>query len=114
MVEFTDVLTREDKEAKNVVSVLKILMILRIKREETWFLDTGLNRRAHYNNWNLKYQISSYIPVAFHNLSGYDAHIFIKGLEIQFNKNNIWVIAENKEKYIMLRYVNFEPSFKVR
>lgn len=35
MVEFTDVLTREDKEAKNVISVLKILMILRIKREET-------------------------------------------------------------------------------
>ena len=36
----------------------------------------------------------------FHNLSGYDAHLFIKELGKKFNKNNIGVIAENKEKYI--------------
>ena len=36
----------------------------------------------------------------FHNLSGYDAHLFIKELGRRFNKNNIGVIAENKEKYI--------------
>ena len=36
----------------------------------------------------------------FHNLSGYDAHLFIKELGKRFNKNDIGVIAENKEKYI--------------
>ena len=37
----------------------------------------------------------------FHNLSGYDAHyLFIKELGRRFKKNDIGVIAENKEKYI--------------
>ena len=36
----------------------------------------------------------------FQNLSGYDAHLFIKELGRRFNKNDIGVIAENKEKYI--------------
>ena len=33
-------------------------------------------------------------------MNGYDAHLFIKELVKRFNKNNIGVIAENKEKYI--------------
>ena len=37
----------------------------------------------------------------FHTLSGYDVHLFIKKLR-KFNKNDIGVIAENKEKYINL------------
>ena len=36
----------------------------------------------------------------FHNLSDYNAHLFIKELGKRFNKNDIGVIAENKEKYI--------------
>ena len=36
----------------------------------------------------------------FHNLSGCDAHLFIKELGKKFNKRDIQVIAENKEKYI--------------
>ena len=36
----------------------------------------------------------------FHNWSGYDAHLFIKELGRKFNKDDIGVIAENKEKYI--------------
>ena len=36
----------------------------------------------------------------FHNLSDYNAHLFIKELGRRFNKNDIGVIAENKEKYI--------------
>ena len=35
----------------------------------------------------------------FHNLSGCDAHLFIKELGRKFNKNDIGFIAENKEKY---------------
>ena len=36
----------------------------------------------------------------FHNLSGYDVHLFIKELGRKFNKDDIGIIAENKEKYI--------------
>ena len=45
----------------------------------------------------------------FHNLSGYDAHLFIKKLGRRFNKNDIRVIAENKEKYI-----SFNVKVKVK
>ena len=50
----------------------------------------------------LKYLITDYIPIVFHNLSGYDAHLFIKELGRRFNKNDIGAIAENMEKYISL------------
>ena len=60
----------------------------------------GLYRGKAHNDCNLKYWIPDHIPIAFHNLSGYDAHLFIKELGKRFNKNDIGVIAENKEKYI--------------
>ena len=47
-------------------------------------------------------KISNIRPQAhfFHNLSGYDAHLFTKELEKRFNKIDIGVIAENKVIYI--------------
>ena len=36
----------------------------------------------------------------FHNLSRYDAHLFIKELGKKFNSGDIGVMTENKEKYI--------------
>ena len=48
----------------------------------------------------MKYRIPDHIPIVFHSLSDYDAHLFIKELGRRFNKNDIGVIAENKEKYI--------------
>ena len=47
---------------------------------------------------NLRYQIPSYIPVILHNLSGYDAHLFIK--ELGNKSSNTGVTAKNKEDYI--------------
>ena len=47
---------------------------------------------------NLRYRIPSYIPVVFHNLSGYDVHLFIK--ELGKHSKDIEVIAKNKEDYI--------------
>ena len=61
---------------------------------------TGLYWGAAHNNCNFKHRIPDHIPIVFHNLSGYDAHLFIKELGRRFNKSNIGVIAENKEKYI--------------
>ena len=47
---------------------------------------------------NLRYKIPSYIPVVFHNLSGYDAHLFIR--ESGAHTSDMEVILKNKEDYI--------------
>ena len=70
----------------------------------------GLYCGAARNNCNLKYKIPGHIPIVFHNLSGYDAHLFIKELGSKFNKEDIGVIAENKEKYISF---NVKINFKL-
>ena len=59
---------------------------------------TGCYRGSTHRNCNLRYRIPSYIPVIFHNLSGYDAHLFIE--ELGSKSNNIEVIAKNREDYI--------------
>ena len=61
---------------------------------------TGQYREPTHRNCNLRFKIPSYIPIVFHNLSGYDAHLFIRELGKKFDKDKIGVIAENKEKYI--------------
>ena len=46
----------------------------------------------------MKYKIPNYIPVVFHNLTGYDAHLFIRELAKQ--TTGMGVIAKNTEDYI--------------
>ena len=41
---------------------------------------SGLYQRAAHSSCNLQYKIPSYIPVVFHNLTGYDAYLFIREL----------------------------------
>ena len=46
-------------------------------------------------------RIPHYIPVVFHNLSGYDAHLFIRELAASVPGGaRMGVIAQNKEDYI--------------
>ena len=59
---------------------------------------TGLYRGPAHSLCNLRYKIPSYIPVVFHNLSGYDTHLFIR--ELGAHKSYMEVIAMNKEDYI--------------
>ena len=59
---------------------------------------TGRYRGPTHSLCNLRYRIPSYIPLIFHNLSGYDAHLFIK--ELGKNSRDMEVIAKNKEDYI--------------
>ena len=59
---------------------------------------TGRYRGAAHSSCNLMYKIPDYIPVVFHNLAGYDAHLFIKELAKHTSKIN--VIAKNAENYI--------------
>ena len=59
---------------------------------------TGRYRGAAHNKCNLNYKKPNFTPVAFHNLSGYDSHLFIKNLG--FTAGNIDCIPNNEEKYI--------------
>ena len=59
---------------------------------------TGLYRGPAHSLCNLRYKIPSYIPVVFHNLSGYDAHLFIR--ELGGHASDMEVTAKNKEDYI--------------
>ncbi|VVC43987.1 F-box domain,Leucine-rich repeat domain, L domain-like [Cinara cedri] len=43
---------------------------------------TGKYRGAAYSICNLNYKVPRFIPVFFHKISGYDAHLFIKELEL--------------------------------
>ena len=59
---------------------------------------TGRYRGAAHESCNLNYRKPKFIPVVFHNLSGYDSHLFIKNLGS--TAGNIDCIPNNEEKYI--------------
>lgn len=59
---------------------------------------TGRYRGAAHRHCNLQYKMPMFIPIFFHNLSGYDCHLFIKKLGETPGKLNI--IPKTKEKYI--------------
>ena len=69
---------------------------------------TGRYRGAAHNSCNLKYRKPKFIPVVFHNLAGYDSHLFIKKLGSTNEKENIDCIPNNEEKYI-----SFSKNIKV-
>ena len=80
---------------------------------------TGKYRGPVHRDCNLKYKIPSYIPIMFHNLSEYDAHLFIR--ELGRLSNKIGVIIENKEKCISFKtevvigeYVDKKGEIKIR
>ena len=96
-------LTREEWREFNRVSKCHICF------KEFEELNPKVRDHCHYSgqyqgpahrNCNLRYKIPLYIPIVFHNLSGYYAHLFIRELGKKFDKGKIGVIAENKEKYI--------------
>ena len=59
---------------------------------------SGLFRGAAHSSCNLQYKIPNYIPVIFHKLAGYDAHLFIR--ELAKYTMGMGVIAKNTEDYI--------------
>ena len=61
---------------------------------------TGRYRGPAHNKCNLKYRKPKNISVFFHNLSGYDSHLFIKKLATPDKNENIDCIPNNEEKYI--------------
>ena len=61
---------------------------------------TGRYRGPAHNSCNLKYRKPKNISVFFHNLSGYDSHLFIKKIGSSNKKENVDCIPNNEEKYI--------------
>ena len=59
---------------------------------------TGQFRGAAHNKCNLQFKKPTFTPVIFHNLSGYDAHLFVKNLGK--SEGNIKCIPNNEEIYI--------------
>ena len=59
---------------------------------------TGRYRGAAHNKCNLNYRKPNFTLVVFHNLSGYDSHLFIK--DLGFSQGNIDCIPNNEERYI--------------
>ena len=110
MRKITEVLEREHEAAEKYHICLKEFNDWRNRKVRDPCHYTGLYWGAAHNNCNLKYLIPDYIPIVFHNLSCYDAHLFIKELQRRFNKSDIEVIAENKEKYISF---NVKINFKL-
>ena len=100
MTKLNDVRKREYEAAEKCHISLKEFNDPRNRKVRDQCHYTDLYRGAAHNNCNLNYRIPYHIPIVFHNLSGYDAHLFIKELGKKFNKSDIGVIAENKEKYI--------------
>lgn len=66
---------------------------------------TGKYRGAAHNSCNLNCYKCPFIPIIFHNLSGYDCHLFINELSNICGRINL--IPKNKEKYIS--FTKFVP-----
>ena len=67
---------------------------------------TGKYRGAAHKSCSRKYKKPNFTPVVFHNLTGYDSHLFIKNLA--FSEGDIDCIPNNEEKYI-----SFTKNIKV-
>jgi len=66
---------------------------------------SGQYRQALCNVCNLKLQTPNFIPVFFHNLSNYDAHLIVT--ELGHDTQAINVIPNSEEKYISFsKYVS--------
>ncbi|XP_022777882.1 uncharacterized protein LOC111319352 [Stylophora pistillata] len=59
---------------------------------------TGKFRGAAHNKCNLLARRPKFIPVVFHNLANYDAHLFVRNLGV--TEGDIDCIPNNEEKYI--------------
>ena len=59
---------------------------------------SGKFRGAVHEICNLKYKVPKFVPVVFHNLSGYDSPLFTKTLGN--SKGDISCIPNNEENYI--------------
>ena len=101
---------RLTKEEKILFSKEKFCHICKMELENDKVRDhchfTGKYRGAAHNSCNLQCRKPMILPVIFHNLQGYDAHLFIKQLACLPGELNC--IPSTEEKYI-----SFSKKIKV-
>ena len=91
---------KKDKELYDSASVCHICEgELGVDRVRDHCHLTGKYRGAAHNSCNLSYKVPKFFPVLLHNLSNYDAHLFVKKLRGDDNER-INCIPCNEEKYI--------------
>ena len=78
---------------------------------------TGKYRGPAHNtcNINVKQKDSNFIPVAFHNFSRYDSHMFFKRLVgLRKDKVKFKIIPKTNEEYIAVKYgcIRFIDSYR--
>ena len=100
MTELTDVLKREQETTEMCHICLKEFNSPLDRNARDHCHHTAFYRGAAHSNCNLKYQVPHHIPIIFHKVISYDAHLLIIELGKKFKWDYIGVIAENKEKYI--------------
>ena len=93
---FSKILSKPFSGLQNLAVEVNLSQRFRKVRDHGHY--SGLYRGAAHSSCNLQYKIPNYIPVIFHNLAGYDAHLFIKELSKHTTGKN--VIAKNTENYI--------------
>ncbi|VVC30199.1 Ribonuclease H-like domain [Cinara cedri] len=75
---------------------------------------TGKYRGAAHSICNLNYKVPRFVPVFFHNLSGYGPHLFIN--ELGIDKENIKTNAISDENYVSfsknIQYIHIDPITK--
>ncbi|XP_071056426.1 uncharacterized protein [Onthophagus taurus] len=60
---------------------------------------SGKYRGPTHSNCNRNFKLQNFIPIFFHNFSGYDCHLFIKEMG-DADKDGLDVLPNNKERYI--------------
>jgi len=71
----------------------------------------GSFRRTVDHECNLNYKIPKFFPVVFHNLTGYDSHLFVKKTAKELGEK-IDCIPCNEENYISLSRDVVVDNFK--
>ncbi|XP_071653829.1 uncharacterized protein [Temnothorax longispinosus] len=74
---------------------------------------TGRYRGPAHSTCNLNYKDSHFIPIIFHNLSGYDAHFIIKEIAAAF-EGKIDVLPITKENASLAKLASFLDNDKLK
>lgn len=81
MTQITNVLKREHEAVAKFHICLKDFNNPENREVEDHYHYMDLYQGAVHRNCKLKYRIPDYIPISFHNLSGYDAHFLSRSQE---------------------------------